>query len=123
MMHRDPLLTFDAEKHEYRYDGRVVPSVTQVLDVVGRFKYWDSIEMQEARERGTAVHLITHLYDMDELDPDSVDEIYQPYLNAYIKFKRESGIVILESEQQVWHGKYEFAGTLDRVGELRKKIG
>lgn len=114
------MLQFTPETHQYTWNGKPVPSVTQILQVMGKYHDWNPDASEAARELGKAVHLATELYDNDDLDEESLDPQIRPYLDAWIKFKRDSGIVILANEQILYHPKYAYAGTLDRVGMLKK---
>ena len=50
-------LTFDEEKHEYRLDGEVLPSVTGILREMGFVD--DTYFTEDSAARGTAVHRAT----------------------------------------------------------------
>lgn len=116
--HSDDLL-FDPVAHRYTRRGVVVPSVTTVLSaVLGELEGVPADALEAARERGTAVHLATELYDRDDLDIDSLDLVLVPYLEAWIRFRRETGFVPVAIEERVYHPRHNYAGTLDRVGEL-----
>jgi hypothetical protein len=45
-----------------------------------------------------------------------------PYLEAWRKFKKESGFYVFGMEQIVYSEKYLFAGTYDRVGIFNDKL-
>ncbi len=110
------MLTFDPAQHEYRWNGRVVPSVTQILKSLGLIDatwYTD-----EARDRGSMIHLATALDDRGELDESSVDERIAGYLAAWRLFKAESGASFTDIEIQLY-SDYGYAGTPDRIGTLR----
>lgn len=128
-----PVLTFDPDQHEYRLNGVVVPSVTQVIGDLWPELYADS--PRAAMERGSIVHEATSLDDegtlneeayLDRmmLDAGSPESAALGYLEAWRRFKRESGFVVELNEARVWAGIYAedrviyYAGTLDRVGIL-----
>jgi hypothetical protein len=115
-----PNLEFDEATHTYllyenevdRLSGRKLVSVTQVLpDDKRRVDPW-------YLERGRLIHLATALFDHDELDEDSIDERIKPYLDAYVKFKKETGFEPKHIELPLYHPKYYYAGTIDRIGLL-----
>lgn len=116
------MLTFDELKHEYRHNGRTVHSVTQILQHAGLIDLSMVKEdvLEYRRVLGTAVHRATELYDQDDLDIESLDDRIRPYLDAWIKFKKDTQIVIEENELRLFHPIYRFAGTLDRVGKIGK---
>lgn len=116
-------LEFEDESHTYRWDGAVVPSVTQLLKPVG-FDY-DSIPrhiVQHASERGTAVHAATEFYDDGDLDEDSVDLEILPYVQAWRLFREQSGFQVFRSEVRVYSERHGFAGTFDCLGVLNRQL-
>lgn len=123
------MLTFDADKHEYRWNGSSVPSVTQVLEDVGVVDY--SFIPHENREvalhRGSMVHLACQLYDERDLVESSIDPAIVPYLEAWKKFLSETGAIIEtdEIERRFYNERWGYAGTRDRrvkIGGLRKVL-
>jgi RecB family exonuclease len=109
-------LTFDEEKHEYRLDGRVIPSVTQVLKAAGMID--DQWFDEWSRERGKAVHKATELNDRGELDESTIDPRIAGYLDAWRRFIFETGWKSNEIEKLVFSRFAWFAGTLDRIGRF-----
>lgn len=109
-------LTFDAGAHVYRYGGRVVPSVTQALQVVSEFGCVDPELLRRAREFGQHVHQATDLFDRGTLDEEALDISLLPYLNGWKLFLIETGFVVTHSEAPVYHPRMRYAGTLDRRG-------
>lgn len=108
----DPKCEFDPATHTYRIDGKVVPSVTQVLQEAGLIDtrwYTD-----EARERGQNIHTITELWDRGTLKTSAVPEELRGYLAAWRKFLGDTGAEVVENECQVWNTLYMYGGTLDR---------
>lgn len=110
------LLTFDADSHSYTYDGKLVPNVTSILETVGITKPYDGDPWYG--ERGTAVHLACEYLDQGALDWGTVDEQIKPYVLAWDTWRRESGFKTLHSEIPVCNPELNYAGTLDRIGEL-----
>lgn len=116
-------LSFDEATHTYTVGGRVVPSVTQILEVVDRGLWRVRPEVLEAaRQLGTAVHKTTELYDTDDLDESSVAPQVAPYLAAWKKFRAETGFVPAAIELRLHHPVYGYCGTLDRTGVLRDRL-
>lgn len=111
-------LTFDAESHTYRFGGVVRPSVTQVLGKLSDFGMVPKDVLEAAQERGTFVHSLCQFYDENDLDPSSAG-IYQPYLDAWIKFSRDYEASWDRIEHRMYSTRYGFAGTPDRRGTLR----
>lgn len=110
------MLTFDEAKHEYRFNGAVVPSVTQVLRPLMDLDHVDADLLRRASEFGTAVHLACELSDLNQLDEAALDPALAPYLAGWRKFSREYGCVWDAIETRVYHPTLRYAGTLDRRG-------
>lgn len=110
-----PDLTFNAEAHEYRYGGRVVPSVTQVLSILSAndFEYVDGEVLEAARSRGRHVHAAIDLHNRGELDEEALDPELAPYLAQWRKFLTDTGWTVTASEQRVYHPTLRYAGTID----------
>ncbi len=111
-------IEFNEERHEYRVNGVIVPSVTQVLQSVGLPDLSGvPAELLEWKAGlGTAVHKATELDDLNDLDEESLDPTIKPYLEAYRKFKRESGFIPTKIEERIYSKKFGYAGTFDRFG-------
>ena len=112
------MLTFDQDKHEYRFGGVVVPSVTQVLRPMINLDFVDADLLRRASAFGTAVHMACELYDTGRLDEDALDPELVPYLNGWCKFCREHACVWDLIEERVYHPTLRYAGTLDRRGNV-----
>lgn len=115
----DTPVDFEAEGHIYTTNGCRLESTTGILKAEG---FIDTrFYTEEARLRGSYVHLARHLDDMNDLDEDTVaDEIF-PYLEAWRKFRRESGFIIEQSEVPMMSSVYQFAGTPDVIGHFPDK--
>lgn len=120
-------LSFDAERHEYRLDdGRIVPSVTQVLHAVGIATDFEAIaakssKLAEAiefrRALGTAVHADCHAYDDNDIEWDAVDERVHPYVEAWAMYRKNAGLTPIARERRIFLPALHVAGTLDGVFE------
>ena len=99
--------TFEESNHEYRIAGRVVPSVTRVLN--------DLLPCYQASdwhlERGRAVHACAAMI-AKEIAFDH-DEQIDGQVQALRKFFREVNPIVVSVEKQVFSKRYLFAGTLD----------
>jgi len=115
----DAPVEFTEEGHLYHHEGARLPSVTGILKDEG---FVDTTFFNDhARERGSLVHLATHLDDIGELDESSIDPVIAPYLEAWRRFRRESGFVIEISEKPMRSSIYGYAGTPDSIGYFPKK--
>lgn len=113
------MLQFDSDLHEYRFGGINVPGVTSVLAPLVDYSMVNQELLERARVLGQAVHLATELYDQGTLDTDSLDPVLVPYLDAWIRFRKEVDFQPIGIEQRVYHPIYRYAGTLDRTGLVR----
>lgn len=109
-------LIFDPVQHTYRLGSRQLPSVTQVLKDVGLIDAtWFT---DEARLRGTYVHMATQYLDEGDLAEETVDPRYLGYLNAYRRFLETARPVWERVEARVHDALLGYAGTFDRLGTL-----
>ena len=99
--------------------GAVWPNVTSILKQASLVD--DRFFNDSARERGKDVHLATALYDNDDLDDGSISDTIRPYLDGWIKFRRESGFVPGMIEQIIHNEIHRYGGTLDRTGRMNGK--
>lgn len=115
-------LAFDAEKHEYRWAGKLLPSVTQVLAIVNDFDSIPRAILENARARGERLHAAINLFNRDDLDFASLDDETRDDVYAWARFLRESSAVVIASEQPVFHERLGFAGTPDVVLQWGSRI-
>lgn len=111
-------LVVDEANHAYSWEGRRLPSVTQVLRVLDDFGDVPKDVLDFAAFRGTAVHEATALADRDDLDEESLDPELAGYVAAWRRFREESGFEPLLVEHRVVNLQLGYAGTVDRVGQL-----
>lgn len=113
------MLSFDADTHTYAIRNRRLPSVTQVMDsTVTNYAGIPPAILEYKSALGVAVHRACELYDNDDLDESTVDSLVLPYLNAWKRFRTETGFVVKENEMRLHSERYGYAGTLDKFGEL-----
>lgn len=110
------MIEFNEEKHEYKYDGVVVPSVTQVcrflsVDSMGG----DTFLRDQAAIRGSAIHEATMMIDYEEM-PEEFPVEWQGYLDAYMQFLIDHKVEWEGIEHMV--GCRSFCGTIDRHGKV-----
>jgi hypothetical protein len=88
-------------------------SVTQILAAEGFINtlWFDDYHST----RGTYVHRACELLDRDELEEAELDSVLVPYVSAWQKFKKESGIEIIEMETRLTSEVYQFTGKPDRI--------
>ena len=113
------MIEFIEAKHQYKVDGKVVPSVTEILEhitAVGYGKVNPSI-LEEAKERGTAVHELTEAIDLG-FPPEYIDPALEGYAVAYLKFLEDYDVEWDYIEHRFYEPKMGFCGTIDRVGKI-----
>lgn len=106
------MLAFDAATHTYTLDGRVVPSVTQVLADTVIDTTWFT---EASRLRGSAVHVACHYDDEGDLKMETLPSSLLGYLDAWRSFRKDSRVEILAVERRVFSKRFFYAGTLDRI--------
>jgi len=115
-----PVLRFEEHGHRYTVDGRVVPSVTQVLEAAGLIDLTGipTHILRRAGERGTRVHQAAALLLRGELEWASVDEAIGGYVRALDSYLRNSNFKpVKESvETPLYCAQYDFCGTPDVLG-------
>lgn len=113
----DAQLDYDDATHTYKLDGQQLISVTQVLKEAGLID--TSWYTREGADRGSYIAVATaiddggregRVFDEDQLDPDM-----RGYVEAWRRFRTESGCEITAIEQHVYHPTLRYAGTLDRL--------
>lgn len=109
------MLTFEADHHEYRWHGEIVPSVTSILKHAGQISEFC---MQEfAAQRGTQIHAACALLALDNLDWSTIDARILGYVLSYAEFLKTAGWKIESVEQQRYCPILKIAGTYDLLAE------
>lgn len=111
-------LLFDAAEHRYTLEGRDLPSVTTVLQMLADFERvpWETLEA--ARLFGQRVHEACALLVRGILDWESLDPALVPYLEGARNFLKRADFLVIASELRLAHRPLRYAGTLDLMGEL-----
>jgi len=121
------MIEFDEKTHEYKLDGVVVPSVTQIT----RFLHYDEAQnankwlRDEAARRGSAIHAATVLMDYGEDIPDDFPEEWRGYIKAYERFRRDFPQLEYRGIEEIIYSDgcnfycESYAGTVDRWGIQR----
>lgn len=114
------LLFFD-EGHVYKIGDDVLPSVSEITRFISREIYGTvgQYTLDNAADRGTRVHKACEI--LDKYGKVDVSEDIVPYIQAYIKFRKEHTAVWDKIEHALYHPELSFAGTLDRLGTLDGK--
>ena len=113
------MIEFNEERHEYKVDGVVYPSVTEILEHItapGYAKINPAI-LEEAKERGSAIHEITQDIDLG-MPPEEIADCDVGYITAYLTFLDEYAPEWDYIEQRFFNDFMNFCGTVDRIGKL-----
>lgn len=117
------MLTFNEELHQYRHDGQITPSVTQVIQPLyaGELAMIPAAILERKSTIGKAVHLACELYDQGDLDEGSLDPVVRGYFEGWIKFTHENKCEWDGIEELIFHSTHKYAGRLDRRGKINGK--
>lgn len=110
-------LHFDEGTHTYILNGRVLPSVTQVLERTGivDYSFIPPRTRQMALERGSAVHASIALDLEGDLDEASVEPL-MGYVEAARAVRHDLGITTPDTFEERRHcPRYLYAGTVDLI--------
>lgn len=107
------MFTFDEEKHEYRFNGQIVPHVTGVLKDMTDYSMVPPAKLEAARQKGVAVHKMVELWAKNELDYETLPEWQIPVLEFWLHFVADTHLEIIDSEKKCYHETYRLAGTRD----------
>lgn len=107
-------LTYDDRSHTYRLRGRLIPHITEI--VPSDYSHVPPEHLERARQRGTAVHKATELYDLGTLNWSTLDPKVEPYLEAWALAKVEYELEFADHdiERRLFHPIDCYGGTGDR---------
>ena len=109
------LIFFD-DTHTYTVDGEEFPSVSEISRFASREVYGEvsQYNLDNACSRGSAVHKATEI--LDKYGKCECDEDIEPYIRAYVKFRKDFGIKdYAHIEKALAHEELKYAGTIDRI--------
>lgn len=112
------MLTFNAERHEYHWNGKPVPGVTRALGDLTDYSFVKPDALERARQEGEAIHAMVELYLKDDLDEDTLPAWLAPRLAALKKLIADTQFKVRASEKRVYHPTYGYAGTLDLTASM-----
>lgn len=113
-------LEFDEVHHEYRLNGKVLPSVTAIIRAIIPPQYEFAGEWH--MNRGTATHRACELADQGRLDWSSVDPEIEPRVRAWQRFRLDWPAEIMANESRLAHEGLRYAGTIDRMFRHQGKL-
>lgn len=107
-----PSLIYNDADHTYRLNGVLLLSVTQTLVAAGIIPPYTGDPWYG--DRGTAVHAATWLDDQGMLDESTVDPRIVGHVEAWRKYRRDSGFTPVGGERPLHHPLHCYAGMPDR---------
>ena len=116
------LIFFD-DTHTYTVDGEEFPSVSEISRFASREVYGEvsQFNLDNACSRGSAVHKSTEI--LDKYGKCECDEDIEPYVRAYVKFRKDFGIKdYAHIEKALAHEELKYAGTIDRIYTIDEKF-
>lgn len=133
------MLAFESDTHIYKWNGQVVPSVTQVIGewrlvtISGRDYYInvftggvvDAGKFDKAADIGTAVHKACGIileYGRDGLDWDALAPELVLSLRHFVLWMEEWKPEILTVEESLYSRQYGYAGTSDIAVRIKRKV-
>lgn len=111
------MIEFNEELHQYTINGKIIPSVSEIIKRILPGQY-DSIPewiLQRAAEFGTDVHSMIEVYNVHGMYLPAEDERKNHCLDEWIKLK--DGIEITSSEMMVNY-KDIYCGTFDALAKI-----
>lgn len=107
-------LVFRASDHSYRVGDTELISVTTVLKEAGLIDTtWFT---DESRLRGTTVAIATKLAEESDLDLDKLNDDCRGPVDAWERFKVETGFVVAHAEYGAFNRQLGLACRIDRLG-------
>lgn len=122
-------LQFDEVKHEYTYNGLVLPSVTHIINEILPDKYSNVNKrvLNEKAKFGTKGHKIIECLDVRDIESAQkhVREIknkdLEICLREYLRLVIKYDIKPLKHEMKINYG-YLYAGTLDMIADVNREL-
>jgi hypothetical protein len=111
-------VVFDEARHAYEVDGKELPSVTQLVAVLGDDGDIDEDILERAADRGTTCHAIIAMALQGEDYRGEYPAMYQPWVDSIEAFLHEHNIVPLMIETPLGNTTLGYAGTPDLVCEF-----
>jgi hypothetical protein len=117
-------LEFDAQSHIYKFDGRVIPSVSNILAPYMDFSKIPKQMLLDKQSWGNSVHKYLEEYDKGVLDYDAIEEVLDPeapnikavvmswdkFIDPYLE-KHDT----MKIEHKMFSPRLRYAGCADRI--------
>jgi len=118
-------IEFDDLKHIYKVDGIQKECVSDILSGLGykfQSQFVNPVLLENSQLWGKNFHLVTHLWDLGQLDETSVDPALIPSFEEWIRFKKDYDAEIISSEEKLYSKRYDFCGTPDKVARIKNQL-
>jgi hypothetical protein len=104
------------EEHVYTVDGKIMPSVTQILQAHLQIDYYHQDDYY--KDRGSEVDRCSVLYLEDDLDWDTIDPRVRPFIEQFKIFCETSSFSSIAHHGFVHDPVMGFAGEFDLFGTM-----
>jgi hypothetical protein len=130
------MLTFEADTHTYRWNGVKVPGVTTIIgdyiqiEAGGVLYHVErhtgqvirSDVMEEAAAKGKDIHRCCQLTIQGGLDKEALDAGYRGPVSQFEEWLQLYSPAILYTECPFYSARYGYAGTIDIIAMMNKKL-
>ena len=110
-----PDFSYEDESHTYKFGGEEWPSITQLLK---HHNLLSDFYTPGSTSKGSAVHKIVQLYELNVLDNYDWDQSLMPYLDGWRKFKAETGWISDKIETPGFNLDAKVCATPDSIGRF-----
>lgn len=108
---------YNEERHEYKLNGVIYPSVSQIFDHFGLIKGKEFFKPEHS-QRGTFVHEALALYNANRLNLESLDTVIKPYVDSWIVSLKANPCKVKYSEVKLWDEEFKVFGTCDMTADF-----
>ena len=117
-----PELEFDDQKHIYRLNGVVLPSVSTIIEPLTAIKYQgiNSNTLDNAARKGTAIH--NSIENFIKFGFEDVAPEYRTFFDAFLEWWNDKQPIVIASELRIYHKLLRYGGTLDLLAIIDDKV-
>jgi hypothetical protein len=114
------VLTFNESLHEYRLNGTIVPSVTQVTKSLTDYSMVPPAILNRKRDLGIALHKAIEIYLEGKFSVAPLPDTFLKYFDAFVSWLAVEKFRPDQFELRVFSDSGQYAGTLDLTGTSAK---
>lgn len=106
-------LSFDEDRHTYKLNGFIIPSVSTIMKPLSNSYYGkvDEEVLRKAADRGTKVHAAVENFLLFGIE--DIDTSLEGYFYGFKKWVMDFEPEVLGTECRVYHKTLNYAGTAD----------